>query len=368
MSNVKRCARCIMDNSSDKTINFDKDGNCNYCTTALSQMGTIYFPDARGKKKLEAILQQIKKHGEGKKYDCIIGISGGLDSSYLAYLGHLWGLRVLAVHIDDGYDTKISKENLKKLVKATGFDYEIIRPDAEQFNALTLAYMRAGVPNIAIPQDNVLFAFIYKKMKQHRIKYFLTGGNFALECILQKGNSYKTNDIVNLKDINKKFGTTKLNKLEFISTTKRIWDNKVLRIETPRLLNLIDYNREKAFKELNDFCGFEYYGRKHLENILTAFIQLYWFPKKFGVDKRTSHLSSMIVSGQMSREEALEELSEPLYEDKQMERYIDIICKKIGISEIEFREIMEAPVHQHTEYKIEDNKLYYKILKAIHHL
>lgn len=366
-TSIKRCTRCIMDNASDPTITFDENGYCNYCTNALRQIGTVYMPDARGAAKLQALIHNIKKSGQGKPYDCIMGLSGGLDSSYLAYLGHQWGLRVLAVHIDDGYDTEISKSNLDKLVKATGFDYQVIRPDEEQFNALTLAYMRAGVPNIAIPQDNVLFAFLYDRMKKYHIQYFLTGGNFALECILQQGNSYKATDIVNLKDINNRFGTKPLDKLKFISTMQIIWDRKVCGLQTPRPLNYIDYNRAKAFQELSDFCGFAYYGRKHLENILTAFIQLYWFPKKFGVDKRTSHLSSMIVSGQLIREEALREYAGPLYDQEQMEQYISIIKEKIKLSDAEFDKIMAAPTHQHTEYAIEDKTILYRFLRGLHH-
>lgn len=138
-------------------------------------------------------------------------------------------------------------------------------------------------------------------------------------------------------------------------------------IETPRALNYIDYNRDRAFAELKEFCGFEYYGRKHLENVLTAFIQLYWFPKKFGVDKRTSHLSSMIVSGQMTREEALKELEEPLYNERQMQEYIEQIRSNLHISEQEFNEIMEAPTHQHEEYKTEDQTFIYKLLRKLHH-
>lgn len=134
MAKIRRCTRCIMDDSSDKTIQFDKNGYCNYCSTAYGQIGKIYFPGNEGKEKLDNLLFQIKMSGQRKKYDCIMGISGGLDSSYLAYLGHKWGLRVLAVHIDDGFDTDISKSNLRKLVAATGFDYEVIQPDSLQFN------------------------------------------------------------------------------------------------------------------------------------------------------------------------------------------------------------------------------------------
>ena len=366
MSSVKRCTYCIMDNSSDPTIIFDQFGQCNYCKEKLKELGRVYFPNEEGKNRLEKLLKEVKDKGRGKKYDCIMGLSGGLDSSYLAYLGYKWGLRVLAIHVDDGYDTNISKQNLSKLIEKTGFDYRVIKPDKEQFNALLLAYMKAGVPNIAVPQDNVLFAFLYSEMKKNKIKYFLSGGNFALECILQQGNTYKATDVVNIKDINQRFGTKHLNKLKFISTLQRAWDERVLDIRSPRPLNYIDYNRERAFRELKDFCDFEYYGRKHLENILTAFVQLYWFPQKFNVDKRTSHLSSMIVSGQLTREQALKEYSEPLYDQAQMNEYIKLIKKNIGISDKEFDIIMNSPTHQHNEYRTEDDALIYKILKTLY--
>ena len=371
MKEIIRCKRCVMDNRSDETITFDENGYCNYCTAALAQIGTVYFPNEEGKRRLDALLAKVKEHGKGKKYDCIMGLSGGLDSSYLAYLGYKWGLRILAVHIDDGFDTDISKSNLKKLISATHFDYEVITPDAKQFNDLTLAYMKAGVPNLAVPQDNVLFSFLYKKMKTHKIKYFFSGGNFALESILQQGNILSEYDLVNIRDIHKKFGTEPIDKLEFLSSVGKKKDEYILGIKSPRPLDYIDYNRNRAFQELRDFCGFEYYGRKHLENILTAFIQCYWFPKKFDVDKRTSHLSSMIVSGQMTREEAVAELNEPLYDDEMVRSYIPFIKEKLHVSDEEFDEIMNAPTHQHTEYKTEDGtylglsslKKIYKLMK-----
>ena len=220
MKEIRRCTRCIMDDAADPTIRFDADGVCDYCTEALQRRQIAYFPGKEGEKKLEALLRSIKKAGEGKPYDCVMGISGGLDSSYLAYLGYKWGLRVLAIHIDDGFDTEISQKNLQKLVEKTGFDYVVIKPDAEQFAELTKAYMRSGVPNIAIPQDNVLFSEIYQYMRKYRIKYFLSGGNYALECILQRGNTYTAYDLVNMRDIFRKFGKGSMDKLPTISTTE----------------------------------------------------------------------------------------------------------------------------------------------------
>ena len=358
-----------MNNSSDDTIVFDENGRCNYCKEAEKKKIKTYFPNEKGQQLLQAKLQEIKEYGKDKKYDCIMGISGGLDSSYLAYLGCKWGLRILAVHIDDGFDTEISKRNIERLVKAAGVELHVIKPYPVQFNALTKAYFMAGVPNAAAPQDNVLFASLYDLMRKEKIKYFLSGGNFALENILQSGNSHSATDVINIKDINKKFGTQKTDKLKFISSAQKWYDKKMLKIESPRLLNYIDYNRDRAFAELKEFCGFEYYGSKHLENMLTAFIQLYWLPEKFGVDKRTSHYSSMILSGQMTREEAIELLKEPIYEDGLMSEYISVIKEKLGISEKEFEKMMGSPPKKHTDFKIDKKQLLvHKVLKKLRNI
>ncbi len=351
MEEIVRCTRCVMDNASDSTIRFDGQGRCNYCAKALAERDTLYFPNQEGARKLDALVETLKKEGQGKEFDCVMGLSGGLDSSYLLYLGHQKGLRILGVHIDDGFDTDISKGNLKKLVKATGIRYVVVAPDGPQFYGLSKAYMKAGVANLAAPQDNVLFAEIYALMRQKKIKYFLSGGNWALECILQQGNTHTAADLVNMKDINRRFGDTGLDKLKFLSAYQRVWDEFALGIQSPRPLNYIDYNRARAFAELKEFCGFEYYGSKHLENVFTAFVQLVWFPQKFGVDKRTSHLSSMIVSGQMTREEALQELALPLYDEAMMAGYIAQIKEKLKISDRKYEEIMAAPAHEHTEYR-----------------
>lgn len=365
MSEIKYCTRCVMNNASDKSITFDEHGYCNYCTKAISEINTTtYFPNEAGKKRLDEMVSMLKKENKDKPYDCIMGISGGLDSAYLAYLGYKWGLRILAVHIDDGYDTEISKKNIRKLCDAAKIELRTIVPDEEQFNDLTLAYMRAGVPNLAIPQDNVLFAFLYDTVAKEGIEYFLSGGNFALESILQKDHVFNAMDTTNIKDIHKKYGTKPIDKLKFVSSYQKYLNTKTGKVVQLRPLNYIDYNRDRAFKELYDFCGFEYYGRKHLENILTAFVQLYWFPKKFRVDKRTSHLSSMIVSGQLSREDAMKELQSPLYEEKMMQDYITFIKKKIGISDREYEDIMRAPCHEHTDYKTD--KLSAFLRKFIH--
>lgn len=352
-----------MDNRSDNTIKFDANGYCNYCTDALSKIGKVYFPNEEGEKRLNSLLKKLKEKNKNENYDCIMGISGGLDSCYLAYLGAVkWGLRILAVHVDDGYDTEITKRNIKRLCEKANIHLHNIIVDAKQYNELIRAFMLAGVPNLAMVQDNILFANIYKFMKQHKIRVFLSGGNFALESILQRGNTHDPYDVCNIRDINRRYGRDKINKLPLITKFQKDVDSIILGIKTLRPLDYIDYNRENALRELNEFCGFEYYGSKHLENALTKFVQLYWFPKKFNVDKRTSHLSSMIVSGQMTREKALELLEEPLYDENEMETEIDIILDSIGLSREEFIDIMNSPPKQHTDYR---TSLYNKIRRML---
>ena len=360
MSNqYKQCTRCIMDNKSDKYITFDKNGECNYCTYALSIKNKVYFPNAEGERKLLELIKRLKEENKDHKYDCLMGVSGGLDSSYLAYLGAVkWGLRILAVHIDDGFDTEISKRNIERISNFPNLDLNFLKPDSEQFNELTKAYMRAGVPNLAVPQDNVLFACVYQFMKEHKLRTFVSGSNFALECILQRGNTHTAYDLKNIKYINKKFGKGALDKLTFLSAFEKDINTYLLGVETPTPLDFVDYNRDTAMQELMDYCGFEYYGSKHLENDLTKFVQQYWFYHKFKVDKRTSHLSSMIVSGQMSREEARQQYEMPLYDESEMDQTIERVLSKLNMSREEFKHIMFQPGRQHTYYP---NSFYTKI-------
>ncbi|QOW61717.1 N-acetyl sugar amidotransferase [Treponema pedis] len=352
MSEFKRCNRCIMDNISDTNIRFDKDGNCNYCVAAFAGKPYYYLPNDEGKKKLEQLISLLKNEGKNKEYDCLMGISGGLDSSYLAYLGAVkWGLRILAVHVDDGFDTELAKDNIKNLVEKAGITLITITPDEEQFLDLTRAFFYAEVPNLAIPQDNVLFAALYDFARKKKIKYFLSGQNFSLESILQSGNTHSAYDLKHIKAIHKQFGTKPINKLPLISWQRRMIDNRLLHLKTVLPLNYIDYNKEEAIKELQEFSGFTYYEAKHLENVLTKVIQLIWFKEKFKVDKRTSHLSSLIVSEQLTRDKALEIYNRPAYDSIQMEKDISFVLNKLNISRDEFNLILKKPPKQHSDYK-----------------
>ncbi|MBU8880779.1 N-acetyl sugar amidotransferase [Bacillus sp. FJAT-29790] len=353
MSKRTVCNRCVMDNRSDDTITFDEYGNCNYCNYSLERMKNVYFPNEHGKNKLDNMIKMLKKEGEGKKYDCMMGLSGGLDSSYLAYLIAKYNLRILAIHIDDGFNTILAEENINKLTKFCNIDLIIEKPDKEQYMDLTRAFIQAGVPNIAIPQDNILLACLYNHAKRNKIKYFLSGANFALESILQRGNAHNAADKTHIKAISNEFGDKGINKLHLTSYFEKYIANKYfknLNILLP--LNFIDYNRERAINELNELCGFNYYGGKHYENIFTKFFQTYYLPKKFNIDKRTSHLSSLIISGQITREDALKELEKPLYDDEEMDKDIEYILSYLEMKRKDFNKIMNEPPRKHDEYKI----------------
>lgn len=352
MPDFQCCNRCIMDNVSDTNIRFDQDGNCNYCTAALAVKPYRYFPNTEGEEKLRHLLTVLKNEGKGKEFDCIMGISGGLDSAYLAYLGAVkWGLRILAVHVDDGFDTELAKKNIKNLVEKAGITLVTIKPDEEQFLDLNRSFLYAEVPNLAIPQDNVLFAALYDFARKKKIKYFLSGQNFSLESILQSGNTHSAYDLVHIKTIHKLFGTKPINKLPLISWQRRMIDNRILHLKTVTPLDYIDYNKERAIKELHDFSGFIYYEAKHLENVLTKVIQLVWFKEKFKVDKRTSHLSSLIISGQLSRDEALRLYAQPAYDKEQMEKDITFVLDKLQIPREDFDRILQSSPKQHTDYR-----------------
>ena len=359
MEEYKICNRCVMDNDHDTYIRFDENGVCNYCKTALENKELVYFPGEKGKEKIQELVKQLKKEGEGKQYDCMMGISGGLDSSYLAMLGYKWGLRILGVHIDDGFDEDIATENIQKLCKACSIDLVTIKPDAEQYNDLTKAFILAEVPNIAMPQDNILFACLYDYAKKFHVKTFLSGGNFALESILKHTETANVYDMRNMRDIHKRFGTKPIDKLPFLSNFRRVTDRYLRGINSKRPLNYVDYNRDRAIQELKEFCGFQYYEMKHCENKLTKVIQLYWLPLKFHNDKRHSHLSSMIVSGQLTRDEAMKELQRPLFNEESMNRDIDFVLDKLGMERQEFDAIVNHPGKNHSDYR---TSLSYKIV------
>lgn len=334
---IKICRRCVMD-TTDTNIKFDDQGYCNHCTEALKNKVKIWFPNQQGEEKLTSLVKKIKNSNKNNKYDCIIGISGGIDSSYLAYTMKDKGLKMLGVHIDAGFNTDISIRNIEKLCKIFNIELYVHKIDLDEMMDLQRAYFRAEVKNQDVPQDHAFFCALYKLAYKEKIEYFLSGGNFTSESILPLSWGYNATDNVNLKDIHAKYGTAPLKTYPTMS----FYDYYVKypnlgNLKKIRPLNYIDYDKEKSINILHEKIGFEYYGAKHCESSFTRLYQNYILPRKFNVDKRKAHLSSLIVAEQLTRNEALEILAEPFYTNIElMEEDINNFINKIKITRKEF--------------------------------
>lgn len=355
------CSRCVMD-SSDPEIRFDAEGVCNHCIEfdAVTRKG--WFPNNEGGRIWADLCEQIKAAGRGREYDCIIGLSGGVDSSYLALKVREAGLHPLVVHVDAGWNSELAVANIESVVKYCGYDLHTHVVDWEEMRDLHLAYLRAGVANQDVPQDHVFFASLYHFATRNGIRYILSGGNLATEAIFPKAWHGAAMDAINLKAIHRKFGQRPLKTYSTISFFEYyVWYPFVKKMRTIRPLNYMPYNKTQAEAELEQAIGWRAYGRKHGESLFTKLFQNYYLPEKFGYDKRRPHLSSLIVSGQMTRTEALAKLAEPLYDARELEIDLAYFCKKLRISRLELDAFMKAAPHHHTDFPTWDAR--HRLLK-----
>lgn len=331
---MRVCKRCLMDTNVEG-ISFDKDGICNFCKDIETLLEQRWRPNVEGEKLLTELIQNIKKEGKGKPYDCVLGLSGGVDSSYLAYLAsQKWGLRILAIHVNAGWNSEIAESNIEKLVNKYKIDLFTYVVDWEEMKDLQLSYFKSGIINLDIPQDHVYFAQLYKKSAQEKIKYVLTGHNLATESISVPswaGNG-DAMDSKQLYYIQNKFGKVKLKSYTTISLFSRLYNVFVLGQNVVKPLDLIPYNKEQAITFLENEIGWRGYGVKHGESVFTRFFQNYWLTERFNIDKRKGHLTSMIMSGLITKDKAQEELNIPLYEPHQLSLDIEFICNKLEIS------------------------------------
>lgn len=352
MGKYQICTRCIMD-TTDPAITFDKDGVCNHCRNYDNVIASMPQGAERGG-ILKGIIEKIKKDGRGREYDCILGISGGVDSAYTAYLAKQYGLRVLTVHVDAGWNSEIAVSNIKKMCSKLGFDLHTIVVDWETMKELQRAYMFSGLADLDVPQDHVFIAGMYHFARKYHIKYMLHGGNMATEGILPSSWGYSSWDYASIKDVYRKCGRNRisLKKYPHIGILQYIAYNYRRNVETIRLLNLVDYSKKVAIETLSKEFGWEYYGGKHFESRFTKFFQSYYLPQKFGYDKKRAHLSSLIVGGEMSRDEALREMEDnSAYTKEEMLEDLDYILKKLDISYDEWDAIMLAPCKTEDDYK-----------------
>jgi len=361
MKKNQACTRCVMD-TSDPEITFDTNGVCNHCIEFDTATRKNWFPNEEGRARWAAIVEQMKAEGRGKDYDCILGLSGGVDSSYLALKVHESGLRPLVMHVDAGWNSELAVANIEALVRHCSYDLHTHVVDWDDMRDLQLAYLRAGISNQDVPQDHIFFASLYHFATNNKINTIVSGGNLATEGIYPQYWEGSAMDAINLKSIHRKYGERPLHNYKTISFFEYyFWYPLVKRMRTIRPLNYMPYNKAAALEELKSTVGYKPYQRKHGESLFTKLFQNYYLPKKYGYDKRRPHLSSLILSGQLTRDEALRKLEELLYLPDELEIDIAYFCKKLRITRKEFDDLIEQPNRHYTDFPNWD--LYYQLLK-----
>jgi len=343
---IKRCARGIWDETLPG-IQFNEKGVSNYYR--IFERFSELYPKGDGSESLWAeFVTSIRKNGKGNRYDCIIGVSGGTDSSYLLHLAAELGLRPLAVTFDNGWSSDIAVSNIKCLTDALGIDLETYVVDYEEMKDILKSYMKAGLPWIDFPTDHAIKSILYKTAKKEGIRYILIGQDFRSEGMQPSEWSYS--DSKQLRFIQKKFGTRKIKSLPTISYFEQIWLGYVKGIKMVYPFFFINYNKQDAQKLLIEKYGWQNYGGHHHENLFTKFAIAYWMIRKFGIDKRIITLSAQVVSGVISREEALSHIDQPPYDPIQIERDKFYTIKKLGLSDAEFDVIWKGQEHSIYDY------------------
>ncbi len=342
------CTRCIMD-TSDPEIVFDENGVCNHCHDYDRMMAQKVIPGEAGRIYLERLVERIQRDGRGKPYDCVIGVSGGVDSTYVAYLVKKMGLRPLAVHLDNGWDSELAVKNIEQALTRLGIDLYTEVLDWEEFRDLQVAFLKASTPDSEIPTDHAIWAVLGDMADKLKVRYILSGFNVRTESHLPRAWSYGHFDWKYIRSLYRRFGSKR--RLEtfphigFFTYYRRLLTQR--RVD---ILNYIDYNKTEAMRVLEQELGWRYYGGKHHESIYTRFYQGYILPVKFGFDKRRCHLSSLICSGEISREAALQEIQKPTYAPSLQEEDREYVIKKLGLTEEEFEAIMKAPPKTFWDY------------------
>jgi N-acetyl sugar amidotransferase len=337
--------------TSDPDIIFDDFGVCNHCTEFFEVKSKNWFPNEEGSKKLQVLIEGMKSEHSKKEYDCILGLSGGVDSSYLALKLYEAGVRPLVVHVDGGWNSELAVQNIENIVNYCGWHLHTIVIDWEEMKDLQLSYLKSAIPNQDVPQDHAFFASLYHFAIKYGVKYVVSGGNIATESIFPNSWHWTAMDSVNLKAIHKKYGSKKLKHYKTISFFELYFYYPFFKkMKTVRPLNLMAYNKSIALQELKEKVSYKEYARKHGESVFTKFFQNYWLPMKFGYDKRRPHLSSLIVSNQITREEALTSLVIPLYDERELLEDKEYIAKKLGVTNEDFDSILKMQKHEFSDF------------------
>lgn len=354
------CTNCVMD-TTDPEIRFDEKGRCDFCNSYYNNILPSWHPHKMDEDKLKLALRKIKENGKGRDYDCMIGLSGGVDSSYLVYLAAVeFGLRPIVVSVDTGWNSDAANENMNRIIEKLNLDFVKIIVDWDEMKDLQVAFLESQVPYQDTPQDHAIFAGLYNYAADHKVKYVLTGANYSTEGVKPPQEWTYLNDIRLIKDIHSKFGKIPLRTFPFCGMFRyRLYYRYFKGIRVVRLLNLVPYHKDKAMKVLEREFGWQAYDNKHYENIFTRFYEGYWLPKKFGYDKRRCYYSSLILAGQMDRGEALKLLAEKPYDDETAMTDLKCISDRLGMSSSRLLELMHGSNRTFRDYRNNE-----KILKA----
>ena len=369
MREYQICANCVMD-TSDSRISFDESGVCDHCRGFKQDVEPKWHPNAQGEQMFAKVVEKIKADGKGRDFDCILGMSGGLDSSFLLHKAvRDFGLRPLVFHVDGGWNTDIAVSNIQALVEGLGLDLYTEVINWNEMRDFQLAFFKAGVPHLDIPQDHAFIATLYNFADKHKIKYILNGGNVATECVRNPLEwLYFGTDMRQINDIRRRFGTVPMKTYPFSSVLRHKFYLRYIRgIEVVKPLDWMDYTKQLARKTLSEAYGWKPYPQKHFESRFTRFFEGYWLPERFGYDTRRVQFSSLILTGQMSRDEALVELQRPAYDPETIEHEFDYIARKLGITSDALRGYFTMPKKSYADY---DNQLWIfnlggKVLQAI---
>jgi N-acetyl sugar amidotransferase len=344
----QECTRCVMDTTAQE-ISFDAQGICNFCKEHEAKVDEAPFSKLGAEQQLQSLVQRIKTKANGE-YDSIVGLSGGVDSSYVAYQAVKMGLRPLAVHFDNGWNSELAVKNIEELVNRLGLDLMTFVIDWEEFRDIQRSFFKAHVIDIEMVTDHAIFAAMFQIAKKHRIRYILSGTNAATEGIMPRSWQHFKFDLRNLKAIHRAHGTRPIRKYPTIGITGLAWNHYVAGFKSVSLLNYLAYNKTQAMQVLSKELGWKYYGGKHYESVFTKFYQAQILPVKFKVDKRRIHLSDLVMNGELTRDQALEELAKPLYTPEDLLRDTDYICKKLGFSSSEWNSYLAAPPRPHSDF------------------
>lgn len=347
------CTNCVMD-TSDAQISFDDNGVCDHCRGFKEHVEPNWYPNAEGERKFAAVVEKIKADGKGRDFDCILGMSGGLDSSFLLHKAVKdFGLRPLVFHVDGGWNTDIAVSNIQSLVEGLGLDLYTEVINWNEMRDFQLAFFKSGVPHIDIPQDHAFVATLYNFAYKQNIKYILNGGNISTECVRNPLEwLYYGTDMRQLNDIRGQFGTIPMKTYPFSSVLRhKFYLRYIRKVQVVKPLDWMPYTKEMARDTLSSLYGWKPYPQKHFESRFTRFYEGYWLPERFGFDTRRVQFSSLILTGQMQREEAIDQLSRPAYDPETIEHEFDYIARKLGITSDELRGYFTMPKKSYADYK-----------------